>query len=301
MRSLSAPCLALLAPLVFAACSVEVDAQREGAPGSKSVLRVTGIPNENTTELAERMRPLEAHLTSTLGVTVQYVPMTDYAASVEAFKNGDVHLAWFGGLTGVQARRAVPGARVIAMGRVDGDYKSYFVANPQSGIEPSETFPMELARTKFAFGSPSSTSGRMMPQYFIQQQTGKTPAEFFGAEMNFSGSHDKTAKLVEGGTFDAGVLDYKTYQRMVREGNLDPERCRVVWETPGYFDYNFTVRPDLDQHFGAGFTDRLQRALLEIDDKRLLDAINRPEGLVAAANADFDLLQRLALELGLVR
>ncbi len=296
MRSLSV--LALCAPLALAlsACS------KEGSVGAAApVLRLTGIPNENTTELAERMRPLEAHLSQVLGVQVRYVPMSDYSASVEAFKNGDVHLAWFGGLTGVQARRAVPGAQVLAMGKVDGDYKSYFVANPSTGIERSESFPQELARVKFTFGSASSTSGRMMPQYFIQRETGKTPAEFFGSEMNFSGSHDKTAKLVEAGTFGAGALDYKTYGRMVREGQLDPERCRIVWETPGYVDYNFTVRPDVDAHFGAGFTERLQRALIALDDPKLLDAVNRPEGLIAASNAQFELLERLALELELVR
>ncbi len=298
--SLTSLCAAL-ALCVLPACTDDTRTGEDAAAGSTGTLRLTGIPNENTTELAERMRPLEAHLGQELGVRVEYVPMTDYAGSVEAFKNGDVHLAWFGGLTGVQARRAVPGARVIAMGAVDGDYKSYFVANPQTGIERSESFPLELASTKFAFGSASSTSGRMMPEHFIREATGKSPAEFFGAEMNFTGSHDKTAKLVEAGTFGAGALDYKTYERMVREGQLDPARCRIVWETPGYVDYNFTVRPDLDALLGAGFTDRLQQRLLAIRDPRLLDALNRPEGLVAASNADFQLLEQLALSLQLVR
>lgn len=299
MRSLSITGLALVALAFLPACSDDVGAGPEGSTGK--VLRITGIPNENTTELAERMRPLEAHLSKTLDVSVQYVPMTDYPASVEAFKNGDVQLAWFGGLTGVQARRAVPGARVIAMGAVDGDYKSYFVANPAAGLQRSDTFPMEFATKKFTFGSASSTSGRMMPQYFIQENTGKTPAQFFGSEMNFSGGHDKTAKLVEAGTFDAGVLDYKTYGRMVKEGNLDPEQCRIIWETPGYVDYNFTVRPDLDATYGAGFTERLQKELIAMRDPQLLDAINRPEGLISAGNPEFELLEKLALELQLVR
>lgn len=300
MRSLFRLACAISAVLFSCACSEDVDAGAERT-ASAAVLRLTGIPNENTTELAERMAPLEAHLSQALGVSVEYVPMSDYAASVEAFKNGDVHLAWFGGLTGVQARRAVPGARVIAMGKVDGDYKSYFVANPETGIERSTGFPLALAQVKFTFGSASSTSGRMMPQHFIQEATGKTPAEFFGAEMNFSGSHDKTAKLVEAGTFGAGVLDYKTYGRMVREGQLDAERCRVVWETPGYVDYNFTVRPDVDEVFGAGFIERLQKTLVALSDPKLLDAVNRPEGLIAASNAEFVLLEKLALALGLVR
>lgn len=285
--------LACTLSLVLAGCSENVEAQ--------GVLRFTAIPNENTTELAERFAPLARHLSERLGVPVEYVPTIDYTASVQAFTNGDVQLAWFGGLTGVEARRKVPGSRAIAMGKVDAAYKSYFVASAESGIEPSDTFPMALAGHTFTFGSRRSTSGRMMPEYFIRKHTGKTPAEFFGSEPGFSGSHDKTAKLVEAGTYDSGALDFKTYDRMVAEGKLDPARCRIVWTTPPYADYNFTAHPSLEESFGDGFVQRLQDALVSLDDPTLLDAVNRPEGLVPASNEDFSALESLALELGLVR
>lgn len=259
------------------------------------VLKFTAIPGDNTTELAEKFAPLEAHLSAKLGVPVKYVPTADYAASVESFVNGDVQLAWFGGLTGVRARRAVPGARAIAQGKVDPEYRSYFIANPASGLKPSDDFPLALAGRSFTFGSDSSTSGRLMPEHFIRKHTGKSPKEFFGREMSFSGSHEKTAQLVSAGTFDAGAIDYKTYDR------LRPENCVVIWTTPPYPDYQWTAHPSLDATFGAGFTDRLRDALLAIDDPALLNAVNRPEGFIAAANEEWDDLARLAEELGLVR
>lgn len=264
-------------------------------------LRFTGIPNNNTTELAEKYRPLAAHLTRELGVTVEYVPMVDYPASVEAFKNGDVQLCWFGGFTGVQARAAVPDARVIACGRVDPKFKSYFIANASTGLEKSADFPMALKGKKFTFGSASSTSGRLMPEYFIRKFAQQSPKEFFGAEMSFSGAHDKTAKLVEAGTFDAGALDYTTYDKLVKEKKLDPELCRVIWVTPDYPDYHFCAHPSLETTFGRGFTDRLQTTLVAIDDEALLGGMNRPEGLIAARNEDFDNLRAVAVEIGLVR
>ncbi len=287
------PFLAALALAPLSGCSERVEA--------KGVLRFTAIPNENTTELAERFAPLARHLSEVLGVPVEYVPTIDYTASVQAFTNGDVQLAWFGGLTGVEARRKVPGSRAIAMGKVDAAYKSYFVASSESGLEPSEEFPLAMAGHTFTFGSRRSTSGRMMPEYYIRKYTGKSPAEFFGSEPGFSGSHDKTAKLVEAGTYDAGALDYKTYDRMVAEGKLDPTRCRIIWTTPPYADYNFTAHPSLEESFGKGFIERLQEALVSLDDPALLDAVNRPEGLVPASNEDFAALESLALELGLVR
>jgi phosphonate transport system substrate-binding protein len=239
------------------------------------VLRYTAIPDQNSTELAQRFAPFSAHLAAALGVPVEYVPARDYQASVEMFRGGDVLLAWYGGLTGVQARAAVPGARAIAQGEADPDYYSYVIANAATGLEPSDAFPAALADLTFTFGSESSTSGRLMPEFFIKEFTGKSPAEFFSQAFGFSGSHDKTCELVEAGRFQAGAVNYKVYDKRVAAGDLDPEVCRVIWKTPVYADYNFTAHPDLDRTFGEGFTEKLQQVLVNIQDKQLLAALPR--------------------------
>jgi phosphonate transport system substrate-binding protein len=144
------------------------------------VLAFTAVPDQNTTELQEKFQPLAAFLSRRLGVPVEYVPVRDYQASVELFKNADVMLAWFGGLTGVQARQAVPGARAIAQGETDPRYFSYFIAHADTGLQRSDEFPRGIAGLSFTFGSRSSTSGRLMPEYFIRRSTGLSPEEFFG-------------------------------------------------------------------------------------------------------------------------
>ncbi len=266
-------------------------------------LRFTGIPNQNTADLAAKYKPLAEYLSRKLGVPVEYVPSADYNASVDAFKNGDVLLAWFGGYTGCQARAAVSGARAIACGKRDLAFKSYFIAHKDLGLAKSEAFPTALAGKKFTFGSASSTSGRLMPEYFIRQHTGKSPADFFGAEPSFSGGHDKTAALVQAGTFEAGALDYTVYDRLVAEGKIDPKVAQVVWVTPDYADYNFTVHPRLDEIHGAGFTQKLQDVLTAIAgaDLAVLAALDRPDGLVPCDNATFEDLRRTATEIGLLR
>jgi phosphonate transport system substrate-binding protein len=140
-----------------------------------------------------------------------------------------------------------------------------------------------------------------MPEHFIRQNTGKSPAEFLGSEMSFSGSHDTTAKLVQAGTFDAGVLSYKTYDKMVAAGDIDPEVCRIIWTTPTYVDYNWTAHPSLDKTFGEGTMDRLQKALIGMSDPELLDAVMRSEGLITAQNSDFEPVAELARELGFLQ
>lgn len=285
---------ALLGWLVFlAACS---GGSKEEAP----VLRYTAIPDQNTTELIQKFAPLTAHLSEALGVPVEYVPSRDYQASVEMFKAGDIQLAWFGGLTGVQARAAVEGASAIAQGKVDPHYYSYFIANVSTGLQEGESFPLAMADFAFSFGSESSTSGRLMPEFFIQQNTGKSPKEFFVKGFGFSGSHDKTVELVESGQFPVGVVNYKVYQKRVKNGDTDPEVCKIIWKTPFYADYNFTAHPDLEKAFGAGFIGKLQKALVGIEDPSLLAALPR-EALVPARDEEFQGIADVARELGMLR
>ncbi len=267
-------------------------------------LRFSGIPNQNTTDLEARYKPLATYLSSKLGVPVEYVPSADYNASVDAFKNGDLGLCWFGGYTGVQARAAVKGARAIACGPRDMKFKSFFVANKSLGLTKGPDFPMALKGKKFTFGSASSTSGRLMPEYFIRSLTKMAPKEFFGAEPSFSKSHDQTLELVAAGTFDAGVVDYTVYEKRVKEGKVDPAVVQVVWESPEFCDYQFTAHPSVDTTYGAGFTDKLQTVLVSIKgaDLALLKGMDRDaEGLIACKNEDFETLRKLAVEIGLVR
>jgi phosphonate transport system substrate-binding protein len=264
------------------------------------VLTFTAIPDQNSTELQEKFQPLADYLSLSLGIQVEYLAVRDYQASVELFRNADVLLAWFGGLTGAQARRAVPGARAIAQGEIDPQYFSYFIAHRDTGLEPSDEFPYELAELSFTFGSESSTSGRLMPEYFIRRNTGLSPAEFFDRTVGFSGSHDKTAELVESGQYHAGVLNYRVYERRVADGKTDPDVARVIWKTPTYADYNWTAHPQLEKTFGEGFIARVQQALISIDDPTLLSALPRKR-LIRATNEDFESIHQVAVELGMLR
>jgi phosphonate transport system substrate-binding protein len=291
-----AAALSLVTPTLSATPAAEAKAP--------PVLKFTGIPNQNTTELAEKYKPLAKYLTEKLGVPCEYVPSADYNASVDAFKNGDVPLAWFGGYTGCQARAAVPDSRAIACGVLDLKFKSYFIANKAAKIPKSAEFPMALAGKKFTFGSATSTSGRLMPEYFIRKSTKKSPKEFFGAEPSFSGAHDKTVALVTAGTFDAGAVDFAVFDRLVKEKKVDFDKIEIVWTTPEYADYQFTAHPKLEKDYGAGFTDKLQKVLVEIqgEDKQVLAALDRAEqGLVVCSNETFEALRKSAVEIGLLR
>ncbi|MGB2403149.1 MAG: putative selenate ABC transporter substrate-binding protein [Akkermansiaceae bacterium] len=270
------------------------------ANSDDKVLRITAIPDKKVSDQSIKYKALSDYLATELGVKVEYVNSQDYSASVNRFANNEVQLVWFGGLTGVQARARVQGSRAIVQGVVDPMYKSYFIAHESTGLEKSDEFPESIANLTFTFGSKKSTSGRLMPTWFIQKETGKTPEEFFSKPIQFTGkaSHAGTANAVNQGSVQAGVLSYKTYDSMVKSGEVDPNKAKIIWVTPGYADYNFTAHPSLDDTFGAGFIDKLQTALINCKDKEVLTVLKREEGLIEAKNEDFANIVTIAKELG---
>jgi phosphonate transport system substrate-binding protein len=258
----------------------------------------TAIPDEDETRLKARFDKVAAYLEDKLAVEVRFIPVKSYAASVAAFANDQVQMAWFGGLAGVQARRLVKGSLAIAQGYEDQFFVSFFIAHASTGLRESKDFPKGMAGLTFTFGSKGSTSGRLMPEFHIRQAFGKSPEEVF-RRVGFSGDHSKTLALVQSGAYQAGALNYKVWENEVKAGHVDPAKVRIVWRTPTYPDYNWTVRGDVDQVQGAGFTDRLRTALLEMKDPALLEAFPRGS-FVPAGNGDYAPIEDTARAIGLL-
>ena len=261
-------------------------------------LYVGGIPDQDTALLVRRFGSLAEYLGQRLGVEVEYIPSVDYAAVVTGFRNGDIHLAWYGGLTGVQARNAVPGARAIAQRPRDERFLSVFIVG--SGVDAASL--ADLEGLTFTFGSESSTSGHLMPRHFLLR-AGVDPDAYFRGLPNFSGSHDKTWKLVESGAYQAGALNEAVWSRAVDEGRVDVGKVRLLQTTEPYYDYNWTVRPDLDDTFGIGFTDRLRETLLSMaedaDGRALLEAF-QTGSFIATTNENYAAIEEVARRLGMI-
>ena len=259
----------------------------------------TAIPDQDESQLEKRFGVVALYLEEQLGVPVKYVPVKSYAAAVTAFRNNEVQMAWFGGLSGVQARRLVPGSQAIAQGLEDPDFKSYFIANTSTGLSPSETLTDAFVeQTSFTFGSKGSTSGRLMPEFYLRDTFNQSPDQLF-EKVGFSGDHSATIALVQSGAYATGAVNYKVWERELEEGKIDTDKVQVIWTTPGYPDYHWTVRGDLNDKFGDGFTQRVTDALLAIDDPVLLNAFPR-EKFIPASNDDFAPIEDTAEAIGLL-
>ena len=293
----------LLVLLLSLSCLVTSCGENDGQKSETAkTLYFTAIPDDNESLMSERFDPMADYLSKELGVEVVYKRVTNYQLAVTAMAAKDVYLAWFGGLTGVQARERTKG-EAIAQGEADAQFYSYFIAHPSSGLKPSDEFPKEIKGKTFTFGSKTSTSGRLMPEAFIRQHMGEAPNDVFKGDTGFSGSHNLTIDAVASGAFQVGAVNGKTWELKKVEGKTGD--AFIIWKTPTYADYNWSVPGDIDDVYGAGFKDKLQAALLKLDPKnpehkKILDAYPRKR-FIKATNDDYKGIKSTAESLGVIR
>lgn len=272
---------------------------------AKSVFVIGAIPDQDPDKLQRLYPKLATYLEQALQVPVQYKPVTDYTAAVSAFRVGDLDMVWYGGLTGTQARLQVPGAEAIAQRDIDANFHSVFIANKKSGLQPLQNLQdlQTLKGRTFTFGSESSTSGRLMPQYFLAQ-AGVNLSDFQG-QPGFSRSHDATLDLVQAGTYDAGVLNEQVWQSRVKAGTVNGDRVSVIWRTPAYYDYHWVIHPAVRERFGPQFVERVQTALLRLNPQKpehqeILELFGANK-FIATKSANYQQIEQIGREIGKIR
>lgn len=258
----------------------------------------TAIPDQDETMLKERFSKLANYLSHELKVDVKFIPVKSYAASISAFRNNQVQLAWFGGLSGVRARALVKDSYAIVQGESDPKFHTYIIANTHTGLQQTQSFPLGIEGKTFTFGSKGSTSGRLMPEYFIRENLKKSPNDIF-KKVGFSGNHSKTISLVQSGAYEVGAVNFKVWDKELKNGKIDLSKVKVIWKTPAYPDYQFTIRGDVDKTFGKGFAKKVQSALIKLEDKEILDAMSRNK-LIEAKSSDFDPILAVGQQIGLI-
>ena len=223
---------------------------------SQTTFRVTTIPEEAATEQTRKFGPIAQYLEKKLGMKVEFTPVSDYPAAVEAMVNKKVDLVWFGGFTFVQANIRSGGKVIpIAQREEDTKFQSVFITKTDSGIKKLE----DLKGKQVSFGSPSSTSGHLMPRSFLLQAKMNPEKDF--KRIAYSGAHDATIASVVSGKVDAAALDITVWKKFVTEKKVDTDVVNVFFTTPGYFNYNWTVHADMP----VALREKVQKALLDID------------------------------------
>ena len=263
---------------------------------AQTVFRVTTIPEEAATEQTRKFGPIVKYLESKLGQKVEFIPVSDYPAAVEALVNKQVDMVWFGGFTFVQASVRSGGKIVpIAQREEDTKFQSVFITKPGSGIKTL----VDLKGKQVSFGSQSSTSGHLMPRSFLLDVKIDPDKDF--KRVAYSGAHDATNASVVSGKVDAAALDITVWNKFVKEGKVSDKDAVVFFTTPGYYNYNWSVHADMP----AAQRERVKKALLDIDPKtpeakEILD-LNRASKYIATVPEYYRGIEAAARSAGLLK
>ena len=262
---------------------------------AQQVLRVSAIPDEAPTELQRKFKPLGDYLAKKLAMKVEFTPVTDYAASVEGLINNKLDMVWFGGFTFVQAN-ARSGGKVIPFVQREEDekFRSVFITT-----NPAIKTLADLEGKNFTFGSESSTSGHLMPRSYLL--AAKINPDVDMKRIAFSGAHDATVAALAGGKVDAGALNISVCEKLVAEGKVDPKVVRVFYTTPGYYDYNWSVRSDMN----PVVRQKLTEAFLALNknnpqDKEILD-LQRATKFIPTNAKNYTKIEAAARNAGLLK
>lgn len=279
---------ALMMLAVLIACSDESDIR------DPKILRVAVLPDETHDQLLKRHKPLIEYLAQAMGIEYELIIPDDYEQLGQIFQDGKADLAYFGGLTFIQAIKE-NGAQALVMRDIDANFTSTFLVradNTASGIG-------DLEGESLAFGSILSTSGHLMPRLFLNKE-GIDPEEFFG-EVKYSGAHDKTAEWVRDGVATLGVVNSRVVERMYDTGRLLPGKVRILSKTPPYPDYVWALRKGVSEEF----TEKLRNAFLSLSltNSENADILEKAyaTGFLPARNSDFSELEKIALSLGFLK
>jgi phosphonate transport system substrate-binding protein len=275
-------------PLALAALALTL-------PLHAQTLKVSAIPDESPTELLRKFQPLGAYLEKKTGLMVDWTPVNDYPAVVEGLAAKRIDLAWLGGFTFVQARIRTGDAIPIAQRVEDEKFVSYYIVPKDSKAKTLQ----DLKGRTFAFGSPASTSGHLMPRFFLLK-AGINPDKDF-SRLAFSGAHDATVAFVASGRAEAGALNASVFDKLIEKGDANAKAVRILQTTPPYYDYNWTVRGSLD----AGLVKKLTAAFLDLDPKNpehkaILD-LQRATRFVATKPENYKGIEEAARSAGLLK
>ncbi len=266
-----------------------------GLSSAQQVLRLTAIPDEAPTELARKAAPLVKYLEGRMAMKVEFTPVSDYAAAVEALVNKQVDVAWFGGFTFVQAN-ARSGGKIIPLVQREEDekFRSVFIT-----ADPALKTLADLKGHTLSFGSPSSTSGHLMPRSFLLQA--KVDPDTDLKRVAFSGAHDATIAAVAAGKVDAGALNISVWDKFVVDKKVDTSKVRVFYTTPPYFDYNWSVHADMP----AALREKLAKAFLDLNSStaegREILELQRATRFIPTQAANYKGIEAAAHNAGLLK
>lgn len=304
MKKILVLILALLLSFSLVACTSKSEVatvENEGQTSSEASnenksfipekIVIGAIPTQNQGDMKGAMDKLAAHLGQELGTEVKIEVFPDYNGVVEAMNYGQIDMAYFGPLTYVIANDR-GGAEAIVTLLVNGEpyYYSYMIAHVDSPLNSLEDVVENASNLQFAFGDVNSTSGSLIPTLALKDAgifRDQMDTDF--KEIFYTGGHDAAALAVQEKKVEVGSVDSAIFEVMKRNGVIDGEKFKVIWQSEPLFQYPWAVKAGTSEELKAA----LQNAFLSVEDQEILDVFGA-SGFAIATDKDYQPVREAA-------
>jgi len=225
MRKVGRFWLVLIALNLFAAAAVS-------AAEDHKELTLGIIPTESSASAMKGFEPFRADMEKALGIPVKLFIAPDYAGVIEAMRFNKVQIAWFGNKSAIEAVNRASGEVFVQTVDVNGNpgYWSLIVVHKDSPYQNIDEIVRDGKNLTFGNGDPNSTSGYLIPTYYIWGQRGIDPAKHFKLVRN--ANHETNLMAVANKQVDFATNNTENWDKFSKAHPDQIKNVRAIWKSP---------------------------------------------------------------------
>ncbi len=253
------------------------------------------IATEKAGALRQMWEPFLEDMSKAVGVKVNGFYATDYAGIIEAQRFNKVQIAWYGNKSAIEAVDRASGEVFVQFIDLDGTpgYYSYLITHKDSGITSLDQVLKNGKDMTFGIGDPSSTSGTLVPTYYVFTLNKLDPKTHF--KVMRSSNHEGNFLAVLNKQVDVATSNSEMTQKMKEKAPEKLEQIRILWTSPLIPRDPLVYRKDLPASLKKKIQDFTVAYGKDDREKEILKNLYRLKGFKVSTDAQLLPIRQLEL------
>jgi phosphonate transport system substrate-binding protein len=253
------------------------------------------IATEKAGALKQMWEPFLDDMSKAVGVKVNGFYATDYAGIIEAQRFNKVQIAWYGNKSAIDAVDRANGEVFVQFIDLDGTpgYYSYLITHKDSGITSLDQVLKNGKDMSFGIGDPQSTSGTLVPTYYVFTLNGLDPKTHF--KVTRSSNHEGNFLAVLNKQVDVATSNSEQTQKMKEKSPEKLDQIRILWTSPLIPRDPLVYRKDLPSDLKKKIQDFAVGYGKDEREKEILKNLYRLKGFKASTDAQLLPIRQLEL------